>query len=88
MMQDIDYDRVEYVTNRKLKNDEGEKTGWIKAFSYDNVHFNYEMKCPYCGTEQEGEKEMENRPYYIKCQECGASNLVRKLKGQDSKVKR
>lgn len=88
MDADIDYDQVDYMTNRKLKNDEDEEKGWIKMFSYDNVNFTYEMKCPYCGTEQEGETEMENRPYYIKCQECGENNLIRKLKGQGSKVKR
>jgi len=85
---DIDFDRVEYASNRKLPNDDDELTGQIKIFSYDGVNFHYQMTCPYCGTEQEGEKEMEHRPYYIKCRECETSSLVRKLKGQGSKVKR
>lgn len=87
-MEEIDYDKIEYATNRELPNDDGELTGWIKMFSYDNVNFKYIMKCPYCGAETEGEKEMPNRPYYIKCSECETSSLVRKLKGSGSKVKR
>ncbi len=86
-MEDIDYDKIEYATNRKLPDDDGEMTGWIKMFSYDNENFKYTMKCPYCGEEQEGEKEMPNRPYYIKCSECETSSLIRKLKGSGNKVK-
>lgn len=88
MEQEIDFDKVEYATNRKLPNDDGELKGHIKMFSYDNTNFKYEMTCPYCGETTEGEKEMPNRPYYIKCSECETSSLVRKLKGQGSKVKR
>ncbi|MDY6770886.1 MAG: hypothetical protein SV186_02915 [Candidatus Nanohaloarchaea archaeon] len=88
MSDDIDFDRVEYATNRKLPNDDGEMTGHIKMYSYDGENFHYEMKCPYCGAETEGKKHMPNRPYYIKCSECETSSLVRKLKGQGSEVKR
>ncbi|MFB6167197.1 MAG: hypothetical protein ABEJ62_02960 [Candidatus Nanohaloarchaea archaeon] len=86
--ENIDYDRIEYVTNRKLPNDEGELTGRIKMYSYDDVHFHYTLECPHCGEVTEGEKKMENRPYYIKCEECGENNLIRKMKGQGSEVKR
>lgn len=88
MSENIDFDRVEYASNRKLPNDDGELTGHIKIYSYDDVNFHYTLTCPYCGAEQKGEKEMPNRPYYIKCKECGENNLVRKLKGSGSKVKR
>ncbi|MCJ7429368.1 MAG: hypothetical protein MUP66_03170 [Candidatus Nanohaloarchaeota archaeon QJJ-5] len=88
MEKDIDFDELEYATNRKLPNDDDELTGHIKMYSYDGVNFSYQMTCPYCGAETEGEKEMPNRPYYIKCSECETSSLVRKLKGQGSKVKR
>lgn len=88
MSENIDYDRVEYATNRKLPNDDGELTGHIKMYSYDDVNFHYTLTCPHCGTEQKGEKKMENRPYYIKCTECEQNTLVRKLKGSGSKVKR
>lgn len=88
MEADIDFDKLEYASNRKLPNDDDELTGNIKMFSYDGENFKYEMTCPYCGETTEGEKEMPNRPYYIKCSECETSSLVRKLKGQGSKVKR
>lgn len=87
-MSGIDFDKVEYVTNRKLPNDDGELTGHIKMYSYDNVDFHYTLNCPHCGEETEGEKTMENRPYYIKCSECGENNLVRKMKGSGSGVTR
>lgn len=86
--EDIDFDEVEYVSNRRLPNDEGELTGHIKMWSYDDVNFHYILECPYCGAETNGEKEMPNRPYYIKCPECEENNLVRKMKGQGSKVKK
>ncbi len=88
MPEEIDFDKVEYVTNRKLPNDDGELTGHIKMYSYDNVTFHYTLECPHCGETTEGEREMPNRPYYIKCSACGENNLVRKMKGQGSKVKR
>lgn len=87
MSDDIDYDKIEYATNRKLTNDDDEETGHIKMYSYDGVNFTYTMICPYCGAETEGEKEMKNRPYYIRCSECEKSSLIRKLKGSGSKVK-
>ncbi|MDY6768656.1 MAG: hypothetical protein SVW02_00945 [Candidatus Nanohaloarchaea archaeon] len=85
---DVDFDEVEYVTNRRLPNDEDELTGHILMYSYDEVTFHYTLECPYCGEVTEGTKEMENRPYYIKCSECGENNLIRKMKGSGSKVKR
>lgn len=84
----IDFEEVEYVTNRRLPNDEDELTGHIKMYSYDELDFQYTLECPYCGEVTEGEKRMENRPYYIKCKACGENNLVRKMKGSGSKVKR
>lgn len=84
----VDYDRIEYASNRKLPNDDGELTGHMKIYSYDGVNFHYEMTCPYCGAETEGDTKMEHRPYYVNCEECDRSSLVRKLKGQGSEVKR
>lgn len=88
MDMDIDFDKVEYASNRKLPNDDDELTGHIKMFSYDNETFYYEMTCPYCGTTQEGQKDMPNRPYYIKCEDCETSSLIRKLKGSGNDVSR
>ncbi len=75
----IDYEKVKYVTNRKLKNKEKELTGEIKMFSYDGLNFYYKMKCPFCGTEQEGEKQFKRRPYYVECKNCGKKILIEKL---------
>lgn len=88
MTEDIDFDRVEYVTNRRLPNDDGELTGHIKMYSYDELNFHYTLECPYCGAETQGEREMENRPYYIRCSECEENNLIRKMKGSGGSVKR
>lgn len=87
MGDDIDFEKVEYVSNRKLPDDDGNLAGHIKIYSYDNVNFTYTLKCPYCGEVSNGRKKMENRPYYIKCDECGENSLVRKMKGSGSKVK-
>lgn len=78
--EEIDFEKAQYLTNRTLKNDDGEKTGRLKMYSYDERKFHFEMKCPYCGHEQEGTTIMENRPYYINCEECDRSSLVKKLK--------
>ncbi len=86
--EDINFDELEYVTNRRLPNDDDELTGRIKMYSYDELDFKYTLECPHCGEVTQGEKRMENRPYYIKCKECGENNLVRKMKGSGSKVKR
>ncbi len=87
-MEEIDFDRVEYATNRKLPNDEDELTGHIQMFSYDGENFKYKLECPYCGAETEGEKNMPNRPYYIKCSECENSSLIQKMKGSGNEVSR
>ncbi|MDY6774208.1 MAG: hypothetical protein SVS85_03320, partial [Candidatus Nanohaloarchaea archaeon] len=63
--ENVDYDRVEYVTNRRLPNDEDELTGHIKMYSYDEVKFHFTLECPYCGETSEGTTKLENRPYYV-----------------------
>jgi len=79
-MQDIDYDKAEYVTNRELENDDGEKTGRIKMFSYDNETYHYQLKCPYCGHTFEGTDELGSRPWWIECPECGRSSNINRIK--------
>ncbi|MFB6202964.1 MAG: hypothetical protein ABEK01_00575 [Candidatus Nanohaloarchaea archaeon] len=85
MDKDIDFDRVEYATNREVENDEGEKTGRVKMFSYDNETFFYELKCPYCQHEFEGEDELGQRPWWIECPECGRSTNVYRIKDKEEK---
>ncbi|MBY6293887.1 hypothetical protein GLU60_00660 [Nanohaloarchaea archaeon H01] len=88
MEKDVDFDRVEYATNRELENDDGEKTGHIKMFSYDNELFFYELTCPYCGHEFEDEGELGSRPWWIECPECTRSTNVFRIKdAHDRKVK-
>jgi len=77
---EIDYDRIKYVTNRALENDKGEKTGHILMYSYDEINFEYKMKCPYCGAEQEGVTTFTRRPYRIECKSCGRKILIKRLK--------
>ncbi len=79
-MKEIDYDRAEYVTNRKLEDDKGEETGRIKMFSYDNETFHFQMKCPYCGNEFERSEELGSRPWWIECPECERSSNVKRIK--------
>lgn len=79
-MKEIDYDRAEYVTNREVENDEGEKTGRVKMFSYDNETYHYDMVCPYCGNEFEGSQELGQRPWWIECPECTRSINVNRIK--------
>jgi len=70
-MKEIDYERTEYVTNREVQNDEGEMTGRVKMFSYDNEMFHYQIKCPYCEHDFEGgSQELGSRPWWIECPEC------------------
>ena len=75
----IDYNRVQYVTNRKLKNKEKEETGSIMMFSYDRKTFYFKMKCPFCGSNQEGEEHFTRKPYYVLCKTCGKKSRIEKL---------
>jgi len=79
-MKDIDFDRAEYVTNRELEDDEGEKAGSLKMFSYDNELFHFKITCPYCGKEFEGSEELGQRPWWIECPECERSVNVYRIK--------
>jgi hypothetical protein len=79
-MKEIDYERTEYVTNREVQNDEGEMTGRVKMFSYDNEMFHYQIKCPYCEHDFEGSQELGSRPWWIECPECERSTNVNRIK--------
>jgi peptide subunit release factor 1 (eRF1) len=79
-MQEIDYERTEYVTNREVENDEGERIGRVKMFSYDNEMFHYQITCPYCQNKWEGSQELGVRPWWIECPECTRSINVNRIK--------
>lgn len=77
---DLDYDRLEYATNRRLENDEGEPEGFAKVASYDMENFIFVIKCPYCGHEFKGEEELGSRPWWIECPNCGRSSNIYRIK--------
>ncbi len=85
---DLDYDRLDYATNREMENDEGEKTGFAKVASYDMENFMYVIKCPYCGHTFKGEGELGSRPWWIECPECTRSSNIYRIKDKaEKKVK-
>ena len=88
MEDNINFDEVEYSTNRKLENDEGEEKGHLKMYSYDNELFHFRMTCPYCGHEFEDKQELGSRPWWIECPECTRSTNVFRIKdAHERKVK-
>jgi len=82
---DLDYDKLEYATNREMENDEGEKTGFAKVASYDMETFIYVIKCPYCGHEFKGEEKLGSRPWWIECPECSRSSNIYRIKDKAEK---
>ena len=88
MEEDIDFERVEYSTNREIENDEGEKTGRVQMFSYDTELYYYDITCPYCGNQWEGQQELGQRPWWIECPECTRSINVNRIKdAMERKIK-
>jgi hypothetical protein len=78
--EEIDFEEMEYVTNRKLENDEGEMTGHIKMYSYDGEHFTYALQCPYCEEKSSGDIHLPKRPFWIPCDHCDRKSNVKRLK--------
>jgi ribosomal protein S27E len=69
-----------YITSRKLPNEQGEKSGEVFMWRRKGEEeFNYKLKCPYCGEEQESSVVFNKRPYRVKCSNCGKSIMVEKL---------
>ena len=69
-----------YLTTRKLKSDTGDKGGEVVIWrKKGEEEFNYKLKCPYCGEEQESSIIFKKRPYRLKCSACGKRILVEKL---------
>lgn len=69
-----------YITSRKLPNEQGEKSGEVFMWRRKGEEeFNYKLKCPYCGDEQESSVVFKRRPYRVRCSNCGKSILIEKL---------
>ncbi len=69
-----------YITSRELLNEQGEKSGEVFMWRRKGEEvFNYELKCPYCGEEQESSVIFKKRPYRVRCSNCDKSIMVEKL---------
>ena len=69
-----------YITRRKLRDKDGEVKGEVFLWRKKGEEaFNYWLKCPYCGTEEESSVTLRRRPYRLKCSNCGKSILIEKL---------
>lgn len=54
MKPPVDIKDFAYITTRKLPNEQGEKSGAVFMWRRKGKEeFNYKLKCPYCGEEQE-----------------------------------
>lgn len=70
---------IAYITSRKLKNANGEKTGAVVMWrNKGEDEFRYTLKCPYCGAEEESSTMLKRRPYRVRCSNCGMSILTDK----------
>lgn len=69
-----------YITRRKLENENGEQTGAVVMWrTKGEEEFNYTLKCPHCGEEQESCILFKKRPYRLQCNNCEKSILIEKL---------
>jgi ribosomal protein S27E len=77
-----------YVTNRTFTSKDGvEDAGKIKAFvKTDSDTLEGEYKCPECGNEGKI-NQIFKRPISVKCDKCGYTIKVPKLKGKKKKKK-
>ena len=76
----MDLNNLAYLTRRKLENENGEKTGSIFMWRRKGEEeFNYQLKCPYCGVEQQSHVFFKKRPYRLQCSNCGKSIVIEKL---------
>lgn len=70
-----------YFTNRALDNEDGEIKGKIIMWRVKGEEeFHYILKCPFCGHDQEKKEAFPKRPYRPRCDSCGKSILVGKIK--------
>jgi len=76
-----------YVTNRTLKNKAGEDKGKLKAFvKTGETLAQGDYVCPECSHEGKINQEFK-RPFSLKCEGCGITLKVPKLKGKKKKKK-
>ena len=75
-----------YHTWRDIENDKGEKIGEIRVLVLEDGVARVEYQCPKCGHIGYDEKPWK-RPFSVKCEECGHTIRVPKLRDQIKKRK-
>lgn len=81
-------EELDYYTRRELKNEQGQKTGFIRMWRRKGKkEFHIEMKCPFCGKAQERDEVFEKKPYRPVCESCGKSVTVEKMTKKKIKAK-
>ena len=71
-----------YHTQRTVKNKKGQATGKIRLLvPKSDGRARAEYICPECGSYGYQETEWK-RPFYVKCQKCGAKISVPKMKAE------
>ncbi|MFH1126540.1 MAG: hypothetical protein V1718_00325 [archaeon] len=70
-----------YFTNRALENEKGETSGKIIMWRIKGEEeYRYVLKCPFCGHDQEKKEAFTRRPYRPRCDNCGKSIAISKIK--------
>jgi ribosomal protein S27E len=77
-----------YITNRVLNNKEGKPTGSIRArVKADSDVLEGFYKCSECGYDGKI-NQVFNRPINVKCEKCGITLKLPKLKDEIKKAKK
>jgi len=77
-----------YITNRVLKNKNGEEKGRLRGFvrnDSDNIEGDYE--CPECG-HKDKINQVWKRPFNVKCSKCGFLMKIPKIKDEMKREKK
>ena len=77
-----------YITNRVLKNKDGEEKGKIAvAVRNDSVMADVRYTCPQCQYTEQMQQKWK-RPFSVKCSKCGFLMRLPRLKDEIKKEKR
>jgi DNA-directed RNA polymerase subunit RPC12/RpoP len=77
-----------YITNRTLQNGRGEEKGRVAMrVRTGSTTAEYKYVCPECGDQRDGTQEFR-RPIMIRCQKCGHTMKLPKLKDELKKEKK
>ncbi|MEE9323756.1 MAG: hypothetical protein V3U72_04380 [Candidatus Aenigmarchaeota archaeon] len=80
--------KYRFVSNRILKNSEGEEKGRMRVLiKVDSDIAETDYECPGCGFKEHVEPEWE-RPFSVKCSKCGFLMKLPKLKDEMKREKK